>query len=480
MASAFLSRTAPAELVLCILDACESARDALALSSACRMLFHIGRSHAARITDLVAAAERRRELPPTRIFPGDLASSRRAPSMPELEAAFSLSRLVKLFECHLLWSDLEYPDDRPYHGDPEEDERMAEFTARLHKAFYRVLIAGAALAGAYHEPMFKAKLEPGLGLPKPGADAERLTAEQLAFLEQFAVCNLDPAPEAEEAVFGPLGNWLLETILADHAAREAMARRFREGYGRAKYCLSRSDCPVTEVGGGNNHSDAHLVVWELMQMLWAHEYISFVMQTSLMARDNELDAADWLAPGETAARAVFLGVFNTEEIELVEESASLVDLYNLCSRLPYVPTDEVRTDLLDSEATVWGTSAAIFCPWIHGCSGRPNWYCIGEELGGPVAPMDLHFFEYFLRRHLRLRLLPNLFDEDIGEPIFREFQRCVGIFSHDDVEGRPPYTDPDFPLSAGFLDGTELLTAFDPRPARVFVRKAGWWRLRIW
>jgi hypothetical protein len=46
MASAFLSRTAPTELVLSILDACESARDALALSSACRMLFHVGRRYA--------------------------------------------------------------------------------------------------------------------------------------------------------------------------------------------------------------------------------------------------------------------------------------------------------------------------------------------------------------------------------------------------------------------------------------------------
>jgi hypothetical protein len=389
--------------------------------------------------------------------------------MPELEATFALSRLVKHIECAILEDSPTTPYDRPRRSNPEEDERMAEFTARLHKALYRVLIAGASLAGAYHEPMFEAKSK-GLDLPKPGTNAEDLTAEQLAFLEQFAVCNLDPTPEAEEAVFGPLGNWLLESILADHAAREAMARRFREGYGRANYCLSRSDCPVTEVGGGNNHSDAHLVVWELMQMLWAHRYISFKRRRS---GPGWFCSADWLPPGEAVARAVFLGVFNTEEIALPKKSASLTRKSHMFSRLPYVPADEVRT-VCGFETTVFGTSAAIFCPWIHGCSGRPNWQCVGEWKRGPVAPMDLHFFEYFLRRHLRLRFLLDAFDEEFGRLKFSEFQWCVGIFSHDDVEGRPSYTGPDLPLSASFLDGTELLTAFDPQPVRFFMHKRYW------
>lgn len=38
-------------------------------------------------------------------------------------------------------------------GSPEDPERMVEWRTGLHRAFYRSLIVGAALAGIYQEPL---------------------------------------------------------------------------------------------------------------------------------------------------------------------------------------------------------------------------------------------------------------------------------------------------------------------------------------
>jgi hypothetical protein len=46
MASDFLSGNGPLDLILDILDACEMCRDALALTSTCRAMFHsVGRTY---------------------------------------------------------------------------------------------------------------------------------------------------------------------------------------------------------------------------------------------------------------------------------------------------------------------------------------------------------------------------------------------------------------------------------------------------
>ncbi|KAK3902420.1 hypothetical protein C8A05DRAFT_33899 [Staphylotrichum tortipilum] len=61
------------------------------------------------------------------------------------------------------------------------------------------------------------------------------------FLLQFAVCDLDATLEAQDAVFGPISDWLLESILSDGAARAAMADRFERGDRRAGFCHYRME-----------------------------------------------------------------------------------------------------------------------------------------------------------------------------------------------------------------------------------------------
>ena len=150
-----------------------------------------------------------------------------------------------------------------------------------------MIIAAAAVAEAYHEPIFAARrLRPDLEFliparsPEPDwIDRRRPYREhrdtEYRFLEQFAVYNLAAMPGTEEDIFGPFGAWLLDEIMADREGREAMAKRFRGGYGRATRCLADPDCPVDHRITGCEHSDAHLVAWEVAQMLWATRQARF-------------------------------------------------------------------------------------------------------------------------------------------------------------------------------------------------------------
>lgn len=367
-----------------------------------------------RLTELVADAECRGELPPMGLSPGDLASSCRGPIMAELKAALALSRLVVVLE-HI------------FHE--KGSDGTADWQTRIHKAIYRVIIAGAALAGAYNEPIFAAKSQPNLKLA-PGMFPTCLSAEQLEFLKGFTVCDMDATPEAEEAVFGPLSAWLLEIILSDQKGREAMAERFREGYGRARYCQDNHDCPVRSMNGGG-HSDSHLVVWEIMQMLWALERIhDVVFRGESVFRESGTSAR--------SALAVFFGVFHVEK---VAQRQYYFDDVVPEARLACATGEETTVYRLDNGKIASGKSVAIFFSQLHGLSGWP-------EVLGPTShgPLTLKFFTYFLRRHFGLRILPGP---------YAQFLRCPQIFSHDDIRGREPYNG----RTADFLDGSEVLDA---------------------
>ena len=103
-----------------------------------------------------------------------------------------------------------------------------------------------------------------------------------------------------------------------------MAKRFREGSGRAQYCQSRNgDCPAALVEGGT-HSDAHLVIWELMQVFWVRDHIDNRVLSP--RRDPEVYRSMRSSPKEggfygedgpgrdITASAVLLGVFDVDQI----------------------------------------------------------------------------------------------------------------------------------------------------------------------
>ena len=255
-----------------------------------------------RITRQVVNAQLSGRLPPMDISPGDLLSgSARSPkssmTVPEYEQVRALNLLARTWESMMIYdySLTGLPADRPRPNPstvergtvlPEEPSSMPEWSHRWHLAFYRSLIITAGLAGAYHEPVMKAR-DPAAGMSlileqinnhnRHPMDFPELTAKEVDWLEQFAVCNMNSStPEAEEVVFGRIAEWLLRNILEKKSSRDAMAWRFAHDLGRATYCRrlrdSGRECPVQLLVADSNipwtHADAHLVPWGLMQVFF--------------------------------------------------------------------------------------------------------------------------------------------------------------------------------------------------------------------
>ena len=222
---------------------------------------------------------------------------------------------------------------------------MPEWTARVSHAVFRLLMVGAALAGAYKQPLFKALEHPDpeiQALPRrvlpdfsPEDTTENALAQkEMAFLLQFTVCDLNATVEAQDAVFDPIAKWLLQSILSDKEARKAMTDRFEQRRGRAEYCLKLEAYEEEEmryyVGllddgcSAHSHSDAHLMVWELMKMFWLVEQVRPYFGYGVLDRytpcpppTQGVDADENNRDPLESAIAVFFGIFGAEETLLL-------------------------------------------------------------------------------------------------------------------------------------------------------------------
>ncbi len=477
------------------------------------------------MTALVVEAERRGELPPTRISPAQPELRRQQPSLAEVGAAFDLYGLSRSItfcfcsqdvmfpdthteehsgDCHprMDWSvsdddDDDDEDDWFYSGDVGPGEslsRMPEWRARVSRAVFRLLIVGAALAGAYQEPLFRAREHPDpdiralvqrVTLVVPGdEDSITLTQKELDFLLQFPICDLDATLEAQDAIFGPLADWLLESIMSDEAARQAMAERFEERRGRAEYCIEEGGpghgCPLDVLADGRGtHSDAHLVVWELMQLLWlalrfrpsSHDSI-FQGDTACPPSSCGADAGGgrW-GPVETeSAVAVLFGVFRAEEAvlkpiygDLGLRSSKFERNRFYMKSYPAVPNTTER-EHGDGKLPSRASSVTAAFEHLFTASGRPNHF---THYASPVPPLELKFFEYFLQRHLNSCFISWLFGQDDGMSI-REFEAAAAIFAHDDDGVRHPVTS--HLADAGFVDGSEIVWEAPPVPFERFYK----------
>ena len=387
------------------------------------------------MTQLVVDAERRGELPPTRISPDQLQQQHLQPTLSELKAAFSFHRLSRAIARRFCHDEMKYPEDRREASrslgrdlQPEDPDHMPEWNADVSHAVFRLLIVGAALAGAYNEPLLKALEHPDPEIKAllrrvpqdyshylkwEGRGVESLSQKEMAFLLQFAVCDLDATLEAQDVVFGPIAEWLLGSILSDKESRQAMADRFRQGYGRAEFCLSRDKyeqqepCPLSLLPDGcSSHSDAHLVVWELMKMFWLVEMVRpDGLQGSIFARRTPRPPSsrdDVGAPNNKrgpldSAVAIFIGMFRAEETMLATTWSTT-----------YPAVLETKEEDMGDGKLPRSMSVAVFFDCIFNHSGRPNHFDHRE----PVAPLELKFFEYFLQRHLGLCLSAQAFCED--------------------------------------------------------------------
>ncbi|KAL2016032.1 hypothetical protein VTK56DRAFT_4342 [Thermocarpiscus australiensis] len=373
---------------------------------------------------------------------------------------------------------------------------MPEWTARVSHAVFRLLIVGAALAGAYKEPLFKALEHPDpeiQALPRRvPREASQNTWEntlghkEMAFLLQFAVCDLDATLEAQDAVFGPIANWLLESILSDTESRQAMADRFEQRRGRATFCIQREEweeehhCPVVLLTDGRGtHSDAHLVVWELMKMLWLVEQVHPIVGSYYgdgvldrctprpLSITQRVDANEHSQGPLESAVAVFFGMFRAEETLLTARPREGPPR-NLIT-YPAVP--ETKEKGYSNGKLPGSMSVAVFFDYIFNNSGQPNHI---ERPGYCVPPLELKFFEYFLQRHLGLCFNCRAFRDDPGaeddELSYQEFVGTATIFSHDDVENRCAMYGNTLQLG-DFLDGSEMLTKFPLHLTRIYLQR---------
>ncbi|KAM3452273.1 hypothetical protein MY3296_004711 [Beauveria thailandica] len=454
----------PPELILRIFEHCSCLQDAWALALTCRHISDVWRASnagarivwrfwlrdlpcadealiAARAAQLVLDAEERDELPPKTMKLHELSSRKSLPSTSELNAVWDLQRLARSIECVLLSDDLILPKDmQGKHPDraPEDPDRMLEWRKGVWIAIYRSLISGAALAAAYQEPLFEGK-KTNIPELQSLADAATFSETQLSFINKFTVFQTVTSLEQETPVFAPLGQWLLKSILSESDARHAMAQRFEMRYGRSTTCPGQgpnaSDCPLRPAFHGS-HSDAHLVVWELIKMFWMQERLSWIVGT-----DYDLTEDNAITPNGKAPIVLF-GYFAAMKVKGPCLSAS-------------PPTDSPLED--------GSGSLNSLLHRLHEDSGQPNRY----EQGLEVAPLHAKFFEYFLRRYFGVRFHRGFFDyeEEAGnrDSTHSSFTQTLTLFSHDDIKGRSASCFADAMPYVDFMSGSEILEpANDP------------------
>ncbi|OIW31271.1 hypothetical protein CONLIGDRAFT_713718 [Coniochaeta ligniaria NRRL 30616] len=506
----FLEASNPPELLIRIFEHCLTAGDAGALAATCRYTYAVWKTHAsaiissvwpgvipafdealvaARITQFVVDAEARGDRPPTEVPLHGLSSN--GPTIADLSLVHKLHHLASALEVSFCHHEGRWPwpmtfDKEPPEVPPEEPERLAEWRERLHRAIYRTLIAGGALAGVYDEPLARAKAE--------GLDTKWLNErhhafrneEELTFLESYAAYNVASTLEEDEAVFGPFAAWLLQRFLADHARRKEMAQRFESGTGRAELCQQREDCPVRlftddtheSHGSAGNDSDAHFVVWQVIQMAWVMEHLEQTVRRCSQERtlgNHLVSQGEHKSDDNSLLRVpvVLLGIFQPEIVTLpnrvdlkdaplvradsTQAAAELDDGHLVDDYKPYQKSRDLTVRRL-LDCVYWNTY-------------RPNYITGNVEdsshTRGPVPPLPFKLFQYFLRRYSGLLFAYNAWSDDDPEADTWElFARNFGLFAHDDVEGRDSDVESAFQY-ADFTDGSEILVSAEPAPVVV-------------
>lgn len=341
----------------------------------------------------------------------------------------------------------------PYDGGelPEKAEYMAQWQARIDLAVYRSLILSATLSGLYLKPFFDA----ASGLP-PGADWQ----STVEYLSQSTVYNPGSSLASEEQMFGGVAAWLFEQILSDREGREDFATRFKEGaaYGRGELCEYYQidlgqECPVTisdEIDGTFSHSDAHWVVWQLLQVFWMCENMYRLVNPFPYP----------LTPDDKDRCSVSLVVFSSFQSHQLQLPIALH-----WNEMPTIGA----CDYAGKEMGSWGKFYSPFgdCIDIIATIAKEGRY-IMENAGAnsaDVPPLDVKFFEFFLQHYLKLGFEPGTFpfERELDDMYLQDegFYNSITIFAEDMVRGRL-ISDPTCFQYADVSNGAELLTRQDP------------------
>ncbi|ATY61124.1 hypothetical protein A9K55_006826 [Cordyceps militaris] len=475
----------PLEVQSTILESCTDASDALALGSTCKQLAELWAARGAgvvwslwtrqipaveealislRAAQFVHDQEARKQPLPMAIDVAQFSSAHKRPGLADFNGLWAQILMVRMMAKHIIiHSEARHGEHRE---GLEEPEHQAECEARVQMAIYRTLTAAAAIAGLYNAPMYtEYPIYPddSMGFDRPpltlGRDG-RFPAERLRDLLECPAFRMPVDREEEEKMFGAFAVWLRDNILADQAARQRMAQHHQNKTGRGLCCVcnldySHSDgehssddsswepeCALADVDG-LQHSDTHLLIWHVMQMLRVQGRIQRLIALSPIESTPNLDP-----PAHRTIPVVFFNQFQVREVHLTKNPPRM-DLRPTTHsivhrRRPY----SAYTDVFDEGNWTYLLYSVVTE------SDQPNTY---RETGAPTTPLELKLFDYLLWRLAGARFPLNYFQYSDSELYadYMTFVHTFTIFASDEVESRAPVRD--FYFGGDFADGSEFL-----------------------
>ncbi|KAH8752159.1 hypothetical protein F5882DRAFT_267742, partial [Hyaloscypha sp. PMI_1271] len=328
-----------------IFEYCDDFTDVSALASACKhthrvwvtsqptIIWSVGRSQIrsfddalmamkkqVRATAIVLKSYQAGSLPPAVVM-NSLSGASKLPHLAELKEVLSMQHLVRCIEYMYFSSTTRHQDSE---GNLFQDLKFGNF----YRAIYRLLLAGAVLARAYMEPLFRAREEGGKGsfFLRCGTDywAEDVEdiadaypmEEDFAYIRQSPVFNYDLSDWSEvgqwrnrkyETCLGPFASWIID----DGRKREQEKPR-QSGGMEPEWAENTAD-----VGA----------VRELMLLLVAYDHFNNKFQNE---HTRNFGGGPYMQkPGNRTVSIVRFGIFQIEEITMPAAVEDLQDTYLL-------------------------------------------------------------------------------------------------------------------------------------------------------
>ncbi|KAK8047895.1 hypothetical protein PG996_015959 [Apiospora saccharicola] len=410
MASDLFHNKIPAEIIEHMMSLCASEIDAKSLAKTChkannvwlagkpRIIWRIRVGSdttfdlaltAVRATKIVKDSEDRSELPPKDMDPGKLSGFVTLPTLKELNRISELHQLVHAL-VYAFCVDTSALSS--YDTNLQGLTGCPELHTRLRNAIYRVLICGAALAGAYTEPFHEAKR---LGKTYVNDDPN--------YLEKFVVLALAPKQKYQEAVFESLATWLVEDILSDANTRNNLELEIEKQNGKDERCSSAKPCALKTPGKGDCIG-RHLVYWSVMEMLWVNRHM-------WKAIHPFMHPFDWRSHWQVRQPSISEGPERPLTVPVVLFGRFRIEdvvISSLPTPKPTPPEDwEDYTDLTNrspGRRTRIGVDKSVvsLLSWVHRFSPQHT-----VTSRGLTLPLDLAFLDYTLKKHAGVHVRPQ-------------------------------------------------------------------------
>jgi hypothetical protein len=300
------------------------------------------------------------------------------PSLEELKSVFELEPIIEYTEASLLRDAGYIPKEYPI------------WRERLYRAVYRLFLAGAALAGAYHEPFLQSTTNRPFNFLQGYMHhlaqfhneqlfGEVFTTQDFAYLLQFPIYNFESI-EQHNASFGPLAEFLV-----------AAARRRAQESPINGSELSDFLSPFKQ-SSELTDAEAQVLFTETTQLLATHELLQRVFDYTEDTQRINL---------KNLATIVHFGSFFPADITMPQTSERGTD----------GPTVRYHGHKQGKGIPYMGPLDLIL-DYVFRESGQPNYY--NSTCPAPRPP--LQFFHYIYRRYFGIRFSSFAFEESKYSP----------------------------------------------------------------